>query len=563
MNAAPATALRSAAWRAGVLVVVLSSAIAGLSRPGGAQVVRGRITEVASSNPVAGVLVSLLQSGTDSSVATVLSTAAGAYAIRAPATGRYRVAAKRIGVRRYMSAPFELRVGETFQLDVSLDAIALELPEVAVPGLCITRARDVPRVSSLWDEARTALQATEVSQRDRLFAADLSRHAAEVDPASMRVLFDWRSEARVLVEQPFISLSGDSLSRLGYWHRAQDDSLVFTAPDARALASNAFMRDHCFSLAGPVRGRPDLVGLRFQPARERRRPDITGTIWLDATTFELRYLSFRYTQLPPIPPAAHIGGEVHFALLATGAWIVERWFIRMPQFAVQPGLDPRWLLREEGGSVTADGQRPTASAARLSGIVRDSTGRGLPGAGVRAVGTSRQVTSDSAGAYRLDGLPPGPLSIVVHTDGYDAHALLVASRRVDLQPGDSSRFDVRAPAGRDIIADLCPRQLGQRPRSALRLIMVDSATAAPIPDVRFRFSMQRDYVPTNQPGERSTVWDRVTDSRGATTVCLTAAPAFPIDIAVVGADETPVPVMQVQLAGNELLTRIVSGRVNR
>ena len=225
-----------------------------------------------------GALVSLLGETGDSTLVSVLSARSGEYAIRAPGAGTYRLAVKRIGVQRFVSVPFALGSGETRSIDVPIAALAMALPEVSVSGLCVTRPRDLRRIASLWDEARTALEATEISLRDRLIEAQISRYAAEVELGSLRVLFDWRSDAQVMVRQPFTSLSGDSLSALGYWRQLEGDSVEYMAPDASALASNAFIRDHCFSLSrSPRRNRPDLVGLAFAPARDRTLPDIAGT----------------------------------------------------------------------------------------------------------------------------------------------------------------------------------------------------------------------------------------------------------------------------------------------
>src|SRR5687768_3818331 len=360
-------------WRPGVVRAASLLLIAAPSL--GAQVIRGRVTETGSSAPIAGALVSLLGETEDSSLVSVLTEQSGEYAVRAPSIGRYRLAVKRIGVKRFVSAPFELGSGETRVLDVPIDAVALTLPQVTVSGLCVTRSRELARVSSLWDEARTALEAAEISIRDRLIAAQIARYAAELEPGSLRVLFDWRSEAQVMAEQPFESLSGDSLSALGYWRSLPGDSVEFQGPDASALASNAFLRDHCFSLAPGMRNRPDLVGLSFVPARDRHLPDIAGTIWLDARRFELTFITFRYTQLPNMPNAVRIGGEAHYRRLESGAWIVDRWFIRMPQVVVRSDDWPRRQLRQEGGAVIAPEAPPAPQMASITGVFRDSAGR--------------------------------------------------------------------------------------------------------------------------------------------------------------------------------------------
>src|SRR6188508_1528642 len=81
--------------------------------PLNAQVVRGRVTEGSSTLPVPGALASLLQETADSALASTLTTQEGDYALRVPAPGRYRLAVKRIGVKRFVSAPFDIAEGET------------------------------------------------------------------------------------------------------------------------------------------------------------------------------------------------------------------------------------------------------------------------------------------------------------------------------------------------------------------------------------------------------------------------------------------------------------------
>jgi hypothetical protein len=530
-----------------------------------AQVVRGRVTEVNVAAPIAGALVSLLAETGETPIASVLTSPEGDYAIRAPVIGRYRLAVKRIGVSRFVSAAFELTSGETRVLDVQLDAVALTLPEVAVSGLCVTRPRDLRRISSLWDEARTALQATEISMRDSLVQSLIARHAGELDPPSLRVLFDWRSDARVLVEQPFTSLSGDSLSAVGYWRQLPGDSVEFLAPDASALASNAFIRDHCFGLANPPRNRPDLIGLSFIPSRDRQLADITGTIWLDARQFELRFIEFRYTKLPAtIPNVDRVGGEVHYSRLTSGAWIVDRWFIRMPHEVVLPDDWPRRQLREEGGAVIATGAVPATRLATVTGVLTDSAGRPVEGAVIRAVGTHRQVLTGADGSFRVDSLPPGGMSIVAHTDGYDALAALAASRRVELQAGRSQRVDLRAPDAAALRREFCPPPtsgIGQRRivQGVLRVLMVDSATSVPLPGVRFLASWQI----VRAPGDTVELTRQaVTDARGAATFC--NLPIREMELSVLGQNGSRAHVMLVnELTREGVVSRVVFGRLAR
>jgi hypothetical protein len=198
----------------------------------------------------------------------------------------------------------------------------------------------------------------------------------ELDVRSLRVLSEARSETEGIMDRPFTDLSADSLAKVGYWHPASDGMTVrYHVPDAAVLVSAAFLRDHCFSLARARRERRGLIGLAFEPLATKLS-DVRGVLWLDSGTFELRLVEFRYTDLTP--PDERIGGELHFARLGNGAWIVRRWFVRMPQargYASAPvgveGRVPSVLVRpgpanllEEGADLLVTEERAPSSPER-------------------------------------------------------------------------------------------------------------------------------------------------------------------------------------------------------
>ena len=335
-----------------------------------AQAVRGIVSEQAGT-PLVGVLMTLsLEDKPESTVVSTLTNALGAYSLRAPHPGRYRLGAKRIGVRRFESDAIELSSGQEIEHDVSLEALVYRLPAVTVRSdpLCVRRADQAERVASLWDEARTALTATQVSLRERLVRARVVRYIRDVDAQSLRPVAErMRRQSTGVVERPFVSLPGEVLSRTGYWRTLPNDSIAYYAPDADVLLSSTFARDHCFGTAEGGGERAGLTGMSFEPESERDVPDVRGIIWLDARTFELRLVEFRYSRLPGATRNRNIGGEVHFARLSSGAWIVERWFIRIPRYNNRPttrstgvpGVAPVVEYRltglvEEGGTVTVD-----------------------------------------------------------------------------------------------------------------------------------------------------------------------------------------------------------------
>jgi len=82
-----------------------------------AQLVRGVVVERGSGIPLAGVLVSLEpypSAVRDERAAATngLTNARGEFAVRALGAGRYRLTAKRIGVRRFSSEAFQIAAGE-------------------------------------------------------------------------------------------------------------------------------------------------------------------------------------------------------------------------------------------------------------------------------------------------------------------------------------------------------------------------------------------------------------------------------------------------------------------
>jgi hypothetical protein len=220
--------------------------------------------------------------------------------------------------------------------------------------------------------------------------ARIVRYVHELDAQTLRLLAErLRRQTDGVVERPFVSLPGDALSRGGYWRALPNDSIIYYAPDADVLLSPAFARDHCFGVADGRGERAGLTGLTFEPAAEREVPDVRGTIWLDTRTFELRLVEFRYSRLPVSTSNRNVGGEVQFARVRSGAWIVARWFIRVPRYANRPttrstgvpGQRPivsysLTALIEEGGTVTVDTASARTSDRRRARSDQWSTERG-------------------------------------------------------------------------------------------------------------------------------------------------------------------------------------------
>jgi hypothetical protein len=424
-------------------------------------------------------------------LAVTLSNAQGEYALAAGDSGRVLVTAKRIGVRQYESPPITLGAGATHRLDISLEGVRFELPVVTVSAVssCGTREADRGRIASLWAEAAAALTASDLSVRDRLFRATVHRYRRELAPRSLAVRRETREAVRTGSERAFVSIPAESLATQGYARILPDGMIEHFAPDESVLLSDSFVRDHCFGLAPPT---GTEVGITFAPVRQRRVSDIEGTIWLDARSYELRRVAFRYTNFPLPVTDPRTGGEVHFRRLDSGAWYVSRWFMRTPRAEAHRNVGsiraPRAStervvvvgFNEVGGEVQPDGRPATARWATLAGRVVDSTGRrALPGARVSLEGMPRADTSGSDGAFRLDSIPQGAYTLLVEHAGYDRLGMLAAEQLLEIAEGGASVTLVEALDSEQILRQLCGYEVVPDSVVAVRLVLPPGAASPP------------------------------------------------------------------------------------
>jgi len=523
----------------------LCAAAAGLSSAAFAQVVRGVVVDEGSGRGLPGVVVVLLDSA-GKRLAGVLADDDGRYAIRTTGPGRYAVRAERIGYRADAPTSIALSAGQTVELKLVTRPIPVVLGEVHVTAksACVTGAADGRDVSAVWDETRKALFATDLTQQQELFSARVSRFVRTLDARSGRVTGYQVKEATAVTRSPFVSESAAWLSANGYVKEGSTET-VYYAPDAAVLLSDEFLRDHCFRLRDGEGKRNGLIGLAFEPVKGREKPEIAGTLWIDRKSAELRDLEYVYSRLPILPSSAKsddFGGRMEFHRMPTGAWIVERWVIRMPMLVdkgplardpvVIPGTAPSRPERiqlagihEEGGEVletVAHGARRELSTevATVRGTVYDSTRMApLQGARVFLDGTQFATQSSTDGSFLIEKVPPGTYAISVLHPRFDSLNVPAPSASIALKPNEESMAHLAGPSVATILARDCRTDERSEGSATLRGHVRDGFTSGPAIDAQITLAWRGLQSRVGPPTVTERTLSTRTDSAGRYAFC--------------------------------------------
>lgn len=294
-----------------------------------AQLARVHVTDATNRLPIAGAMVSLARLG-DTSVVARLTDTAGLTLLRAGATGKYHLIARRIG---YRPSDTTISVGATLiDISVALVNAGVVLKPIVVEDetSCITTRQAGERVFQLWDAVRNALEINTLTESQHLVRMEIEQYERDLTP-DLRERAKKIQRKQTTTRQPFSAASPQYLESVGYITGRGGGT--YFAPDARTLLSDEFARSHCFSLVPARKNEKNFVGLAFSPTPERSQPDVSGVLWLDASTLALSHLVFHYVNDPLHTRTNVSGGRVDFAQLRGGAWIIPRWYILTPRVA--------------------------------------------------------------------------------------------------------------------------------------------------------------------------------------------------------------------------------------
>lgn len=445
------------------LAVLLSLASAGA----GAQVVRGVAVD-AAGRPIPGVVIALLDSAGDARV-RALSDEAGAFNIRAPEAGRWRLRAFRIGFQPVDSRVLSVAAGEVVEERFVLDGTRVSLEAVRVLGQnSCGRSRNAgtAAVYAAWDQAMTTITATSLTTNARGLTATTLAIERTLDPSGRRIRTQEATARTAQVAQPWRSLPAAVLRERGYAEVEEDGATTYNAPGLDVLASPLFLEDHCLRLVAGAD--TSEIGVAFEPSGNRwRNSEVRGTLWLERESSALRRLEFTYTGVPDAPAVAEnlAGGAMTFTRLRTGAIVISRWEIRMPALAKESARSARIFvseIRSVGGELVVARIGNDTIFARspltVAGTVSDSSsGSAVVGAVVSLMGAEGEVTTDAAGRFALADVLPGEYTVVVRTPSLDS--IRAASETPVVVADRMGELRLRVPTAAQLAGALCGRAL--------------------------------------------------------------------------------------------------------
>lgn len=315
--------------RLGPLRVFAVSLLALAPAPVLGQTVDVRVLASESREPIATAFVSLVdEEGTALRHALTNPDGEARFSLRSP--GVYRLRAQMFG-RGTAWSPL-IQVGSdsavTYVFELAMEPIPLGEVRVEPDQQCSIHPEDREELARVWEEVSKALAIqdwTDVAGRYRFTITAWDRR---LDEMGEKVEAESLRELSTTAKNPIRSLPVEDLMTGGFIREMEHGGTEYFGPDASILLSSLFLNAHCFQLSEST-AHPGSIGLVFEPVGQEM-PDIEGTIWVDRETAHLQLLEFQYVNAPKELTEGVARGRVDFERLPDGAWIVRRWWIRIP-----------------------------------------------------------------------------------------------------------------------------------------------------------------------------------------------------------------------------------------
>jgi hypothetical protein len=445
-----------------------------------AQAIHGRVL-LPDSIPAAGSMVTATGSG--GVEARTIASRTGAYRLTLPRGGHYELRALRIGFTPTVVPAVDVAPGEDRAIDIVLASQPVRLATLNIDARdnCGLRGPEATAFLQLWEQARAALAATSLGETSGSLDMRVVRIDGTVENDGSHPKIDSAGARETIASRPFATTPAETLAAAGYLRPRRDGSVVFDVPGADAFLSDAFVATHCFRVEDPPGDHRDWIGIGFRPVKDPdTTTDISGVMWLDRATAELRRLEFGYVNVIYFPQricdntkgwcihgsGKGAGGSLDFARLADGEWLIRRWLIRTPAENIEYRADfkvrqspggfekcydnhkgceplsiPHPKLATNFGSIATvsraghemfNDDTTIAAMARIaakaagrhpagiSGFVSDATtGQPLPRVVVSTEDPARAAITNDSGYFELPTLPAKTVGLTARRSGYD------------------------------------------------------------------------------------------------------------------------------------------------
>jgi len=513
-----------------VRVALVATAALAVGRPAVGQTVLVQVLGADTSQPLVGAIAQLVTPNGEV-VASKLSDRNGRALFSGVAAGQYLVLAEMLGHSTGKSPVFGVVDGGSVPLVLRLETRAIAIEGVSVTaeaGPCQSRpAQEGRLLADLWDEARKALSAAALTDREGIYRYSLLKYERSLDAEGV-VVDETQERQRGYMRTPFASRAVEDLARDGFVQRGTAE-WVYEAPDAGTLLSDAFLNSHCFRLVDGGPERPTLIGLAFEPTGENEElPDISGTLWIDRDSVALQWIEYTYENLEPDVRPGDATGRVEFQRMPAGTWIVPEWWIRMPLVEVDVSRSDRRRritgFHVSGGRVIEAleaggrdlGRGVTTGA--IEGIIVDSLGMPIRGVEVGTLGSNQTLFTNAQGRFNIVNLAEGTYRVRF----VDADLLALGFQPPmvtrDVVGGVSSSLEFVMPTPAALLREACGAET-EAGSSVLGGVVRDAVTDAPIPGASVRVTWSRvDLVATT--GRRTdTGFETTTDGFGVYRFC--------------------------------------------
>ncbi|MEO8576495.1 MAG: carboxypeptidase-like regulatory domain-containing protein [Gemmatimonadales bacterium] len=341
-----AVALRSYCLIALMAVCATASALDAQASP--ATRIRIRTTD---GVPIQGALIGVLDARRNV-VAEALSNSDGARSLSL-APGRYRIQVRRIGFEPYMSDEMALPRSEELVLFILDRAVSLQKVVVTADSRCRRIEQDAAALSTVWQEIAKAMRASQLTTQDLNGIGKIYVFKKEVGLRG-KVISSERNVSKLSGGRPFGAIDPRLLSSAGYVNGNSTTGWEYYAPDETVFLSDSFAATHCFRVVRD-RKRPGQIGVSFEPVAGRETADVSGVLWVEEKSAELREMLFRFVNVDIIS-RFEAGGRTHFRRMRSGAWLVDDWSLRFPKLELQATGD-RYVeigYFENGGGIVQD-----------------------------------------------------------------------------------------------------------------------------------------------------------------------------------------------------------------